>query len=72
MSMPRLPDERGLMIDTLQRRQEYLRLMIDSHIRWMRATDDQQVRDIHRALVDLLQEVAGQYVVLLDTLGRPR
>lgn len=59
------------MIDTLQRRQDYLQLIIDSHRRWMRTTNDEQLRDIHRHMVDLLVVVARQYDVLLTTLQKP-
>ena len=66
------PGARDLMIDTVQRRREYLRLMIDSHLRWIRATDDQQVKAIHRTLVDLLAMVAQEYDILLEAIHKPR
>ncbi len=72
MTKPRHPGEREGMVETLQRRQGLLRLMIDSHLRWMQAADDEQVRAIHRNLVDLLVMVAEQYDVLLNALRKPR
>ena len=60
------------MIDTLQRRQDYLRLIIGSHLRWIQAADDEQLRGIHRTLVELLVAVADQYDVLLNALQKPR
>ena len=71
MTKPRSPREQELMIDTLIRRKDYIQLIIDSHLRWMRVTDDQKMKSIHRALVDSLLGVAEQYDVLLYELQKP-
>ncbi len=72
MTKPQRPGEREGIVETLQRRQDLLRLMIDSHRRWMLVTDDEQVRAIQRTLVDLLVRVAEQYGVLLIALQKLR
>jgi hypothetical protein len=57
-------------VENLQRRRDLLRLLVDSHRRWMHATQDQSMKRMHRALIESLENVIEQYGVLLDEVQK--
>jgi hypothetical protein len=57
-------------VENLQRRRDLLRLLVDSHRRWMYATQDQSMKRMHRALIESLENVIEQYGVLLDEVQK--
>jgi hypothetical protein len=71
MQEPDLPSGRWPNVENLERRQDLLRLLIDSHLRWMHETQDQSMKRIHRALVSSLENVVEQYKILQEELQKP-
>jgi len=69
MAEPDKPTRRGPSVENLLQRQEYAQLMIASHSRWLRETDNRELRLLHHALIDSFQTVIAQYNVLLDVLN---
>lgn len=72
MAKPDLPPFLGPTLENLSHRHDLLRIMQDSHVRWMVLTDDPHLEEIHQVLVDRLEAVLKQYNVLTDALpGAP-
>ena len=70
MREPILPSGRGPQVESLQRRQDLLRLLVDSHLHWMHETQDQSLKRMHRALIESLENVIEQFGVLLDEVRK--
>lgn len=70
MMNPYLQFRRGPQIENILRRQEFFRLVIDSHQRWMHETTDQEMKILHGALITSMKTVVEQYNVLIDELQR--
>jgi hypothetical protein len=68
MSEPPLQAKLGPSIQNLVQRHELFQLIQNSHLRWMYETDDQNIKELHRAIADHLQAVVVQYQALLDAL----
>ena len=68
MTKPDLPPFPGPTLEKLTNRFDLLRMIQDSHVRWMDRTDDPQLKEIHQVLVDRLEAVLEQYNVLMDVL----
>ena len=72
MIKPDLPPFPGPTLEKLSHRHDLLRIVQDSHVRWMNLTEDPQLKEIHQVLVDRLEAVLEQYNVLTDALpGAP-
>ena len=68
MAKPDLPPFLGPTLEKLVHRHDLLRIMQDSHVRWMDLTEDPHLKEIHQVLVDRLEAVLKQYNVLMDAL----
>ena len=68
MAKPDLPPFLGPTPENLTRRHDLLRIMQDSHVRWINLTEDPHLKEIHQVLVDRLEAVLEQYNVLMDVL----
>ena len=68
MANPDSPPFPGPTLEKLVHRSDLLRIIQDSHIRWMNLTEDPHLKEIHQVLVDRLEAVLEQYNVLMDAL----
>jgi hypothetical protein len=68
MMDPYLQFRRGPQIENILRRQEFFRLVIDSHQRWMRDTTDHEMKMLHGALITSMKAVMEQYDILIEQL----
>ena len=60
------------MTEQLTRRYELFQVMRDSHLRWIKTTDDPQIKEIHRTIAALFVSLLEQYNALLDAIQSHR
>lgn len=64
------PSRQGPPVDHLLQRQELFEMIRESHLRWMNETDDQDMKEAHRALAASFESILAPYDDLLDALQR--
>ena len=58
----------GLHVEHLKRQSEYLMLIRDRHLGWMRETMDPKIRELHYRLAQELEQMLYEYAELVEAL----